>query len=63
MQATFLKRMLQPLKLNTDKTARYYSESGPANQKVFKNVRGLEAQTSSQKERSFRNTQRILSGL
>ena len=40
-------------KLNTDKTARYYSESGPANQKVFKNVRGLEAQTSAQKDRAL----------
>jgi len=48
-----LEKDVAAAKLNTDKTARYYSESGPANQKVFKNVRGLEAQTSSQKERAL----------
>ena len=48
-----LEKDVADAKLNTDKTARYYSESGPANQKVFKNVRGLEAQTSSQKERAL----------
>ena len=48
-----LEKDVADAKLNTNKTARYYSESGPANQKVFKNVRGLEAQTSSQKERTL----------
>ena len=48
-----LEKDVAAAKLNTDKTARYYSESGSANQKVFKNVRGLEAQTSSQKERAL----------
>jgi len=48
-----LEKDVAAAKLNTDKTARYYSESGPANQKVFKNVRGLEAQTSAQKERAL----------
>lgn len=40
-------------KVNTDKTARYYSESGPNNQKVFKNVRGLEKKTNAQKDQAL----------
>ena len=35
---------------NNDPKARYYSETGPNNQKVFKNVRGLESKTNAQKQ-------------
>lgn len=35
---------------NNNPKARYYSETGPNNQKVFKNVRGLESKTNAQKQ-------------
>lgn len=36
-------------KANTNRGARYFSESGPNNEKVFTNVRGLQSKTNNQK--------------
>lgn len=41
--------------LNQDKNARYYSVIGPNNQKVFKNVRALQAQTAAQQNAALTN--------
>ena len=48
-----LERDVQAAKVNTDKTARYYSETGPGNSKVFKNVRGFEAKTNAEKDQAM----------
>ena len=48
-----LERDVQAAKVNTDKTARYYSETGPGNSKVFKNIRGFEAQTNAEKDQAM----------
>jgi len=41
--------------LNQDKNARYFSVIGPNNQKVFKNVRALQAQTAAQQNAALTN--------
>lgn len=48
-----LEKDVQAAKENTDKTARYYSETGPGNSKVFKNIRGFEAKTNAEKDQAM----------
>jgi hypothetical protein len=48
-----MERDVQAAKVNTDKTARYYSETGPGNSKVFKNIRGFEAKTNAEKDQAM----------
>ena len=40
-------------KANNDKTSRYYSETGPNNSKVFKNIKSMRDQTEAQKTESM----------
>ena len=47
--------------LNQDKNARYYSVIGPNNQKVFKNVRALQAQTAAQQNAALTNLRNAIS--
>lgn len=46
--------------LNQDKNARYYSVVGPNNQKVFKNVRSIQAQTAAQRNAALDQVRQTL---
>lgn len=49
--------------LNQDKNARYFSVVGPNNQKVFKNVRALQAQTAAQQNAALTNLRKSLTSV